>query len=61
LRSALPIVGEVFQQSLRNRWLDASAEFDIPRPKPKPKARPERDVFNDIVNDILGRIFKHLQ
>ena len=58
-RSALPIVGEVFQQSLRNRWLDANAEFDIPRPKPKPKERP--DVLMDIVNDLLGRIFRHLQ
>ena len=26
-RSALPIVGEVFQQALRNRWIDSSAEF----------------------------------
>src|SRR4051812_24944321 len=26
-RSALPIVGEVFQQALRNRWIDTRAEF----------------------------------
>jgi penicillin-binding protein 1A len=56
-RSALPIVGEVFQQSLRNHWLDANAEFDIPRPKPKPKTRPQPDL-NDLVNDVIGRIFK---
>jgi penicillin-binding protein 1A len=56
-RSALPIVGEVFQQSLRNRWLDASAEFDIPRPKPKPKPRPLPEL-NDFVNDALSRLFR---
>jgi penicillin-binding protein 1A len=60
-RSALPIVGDVFQQALRNRWVDASAEFDIPRPKPKPKPRDPGDALGDIVNDILGRIFKQLQ
>jgi penicillin-binding protein 1A len=58
-RSALPIVGDVFQQALRNRWLDASAEFDIPRPKAKPK-RPD-DPLREIVNDIFGRIFRALQ
>ncbi len=58
-RSALPIVGEVFQQALRNRWLDASAEFDIPRPRPKP--RREEDPLMGIVNDLLGKIFRQLQ
>jgi penicillin-binding protein 1A len=57
-RSALPIVGEVFQQALRNRWLDASAEFDIPRPKPKPKPQAPADRLNDVVNDVIGRLFK---
>ena len=42
-RSALPIVGEVFQQALRNRWIDPRAEFDIPRPKPRPRPEPERE------------------
>jgi penicillin-binding protein 1A len=60
-RSALPIVGEVFQQALRHHWLDADAEFDIPRPKPKPKERPQQDPFSEIVNDLLGRLLKHLQ
>jgi penicillin-binding protein 1A len=60
-RSALPIVGEVFQQSLRNRWLDANAEFDIPRPKPKPKPRPDRNSFDEIVNDVISRLFKAFQ
>jgi penicillin-binding protein 1A len=63
-RSALPIVGEVFQQALRNKWIDAKAEFDIPRPKPKPK-EPEpasqgsspRDLF-DAIRRELGRIFQ---
>lgn len=30
-RSALPMVGDVFSQALRNRWIDATAEFDIAR------------------------------
>ncbi len=58
-RSALPIVGDVFQQALRNRWIDAQAEFDIPRPRPKP--REPQDPLSGMVNDILGRIFKQLQ
>jgi penicillin-binding protein 1A len=60
-RSALPIVGEVFQQSLRNRWLDANAEFDIPRPTPKPKPRPDRNPFDEIINDVISRLFKAFQ
>ena len=35
-RSALPMVGEVFQQSLRNRWIDPQAVFDIARTRPQP-------------------------
>jgi penicillin-binding protein 1A len=45
-RSALPIVGEVFQQALRHRVIDQGAEFAIPRrrapppPEPLPGAEP---------------------
>ncbi len=64
-RSALPMVGEVFQQALRNKWIDQRAEFDIPRPRPKPKPEPEpqtqwpapAEVFKGIM-DELGRIFR---
>src|SRR5204862_7291839 len=55
-RSALPMVGEVFQQALRNRWIDASVEFDIPRPRPRPKEREREpqwrpgDLFKGIVD-----------
>jgi penicillin-binding protein 1A len=59
-RSALPIVGDYFQQSLRYRWIDAQAEFAIPRPRPAPRERP-RDPLTDIINDVLGRILKQLQ
>ena len=38
-RSALPMVGEFFQQTLRYRWIDPQAEFDIPRPRPAPRVR----------------------
>jgi penicillin-binding protein 1A len=58
-RSALPIVGDLFQQSLRYRWIDAQVEFDIPRPRPQPI--PGSDPVQDLVNDLLNRIFKALQ
>jgi penicillin-binding protein 1A len=63
-RSALPIVGDVFQQALRNKWIDSKAEFAIPRPRPKPKEEPlpdwsaaPREVF-DAIRRELGRIFR---
>jgi penicillin-binding protein 1A len=66
-RSALPMVGEVFQQALRNRWIDSRAEFDIPRPRPKPPVDPEQqrqfnfprpeEVFNGVMKE-LRRIFR---
>jgi penicillin-binding protein 1A len=40
-RSALPIVGDVFQQALRHRWIDQRAEFAIPRPRPRPPPDPD--------------------
>jgi penicillin-binding protein 1A len=62
-RSALPMVGEVFQQAFRNRWLDAKAEFDIPRPRPAPPPEPaQRDnPLSDIVNDVLDRLLRGLR
>ena len=65
-RSALPMVGEVFQQALRNHWIDSKAEFDIPRPKPKAREEPQEressfpkpeEVFHGIMNR-LRRIFR---
>jgi len=59
-RSALPMVGEVFQQALRNKWIDQKAEFDIPRPRPKPPPEPEPqwpqpgEVFRGIVDELRG-------
>jgi penicillin-binding protein 1A len=61
-RSALPMVGEVFQQALRNKWIDQAAEFDIPRPKPRPKPEPDqgvqwpapREVFKGIMDQLRG-------
>ncbi|MDB5884283.1 MAG: glycosyl transferase, family 51, partial [Polaromonas sp.] len=65
-RSALPIVGDVFQGAFRNRWLDQNAEFDIPRRRPQPQPQPEQqqrrnDPLADIVNGLFGRILKQLQ
>ena len=62
-RSALPMVGEVFQKAFRNRWLDANVEFDIPRPRPPPPPpppEPRDDPLTEIVNDVLGRILRQM-
>ena len=61
-RSALPMVGEVFQQALRKRWLDPKAEFDIPRPRPQPPPEQrQQDPLGGIVTDFFGRLFRRLQ
>ena len=64
-RSALPIVGDVFQQALRNKWIDQRAEFAIPRPRPKPKPEPEAapqwpgaEAVFDAIRREFGRIFR---
>ena len=63
-RSALPMVGDFFQQALRNRWIDSRAEFAIPRPRPRPRPEPEQpqwqrpeDAIRGILNE-LRRIFR---
>jgi penicillin-binding protein 1A len=66
-RSALPMVGDVFQQAFRNRWLDPKVEFDIPRPRPPPPPEPEAepssqgDPIGDLVNDVMGKIMRQFQ
>ncbi|MGH8858741.1 MAG: penicillin-binding protein 1A, partial [Polaromonas sp.] len=57
-RSALPMVGEVFQQGFRNRWLDQNAEFAIPRTRPQPLPG---NPITDIVNSVLGSILRQLK
>jgi penicillin-binding protein 1A len=48
-RSALPIVGDFFQQSLRSRVVDQNARFDAPRlvraPDPTPVEEPEAETM----------------
>jgi penicillin-binding protein 1A len=63
-RSALPIVGDVFQQALRNRWIDSTVEFDIPRPRPRRQEREREpqwprpdEIFKGILNE-LRKIFR---
>ncbi len=62
-RSALPMVGEVFQQALRNRWIDPAAEFDIARTKPaapqprETQAQGPREAIRGFFNE-LRRIFR---
>jgi len=65
--SALPMVGDVFRQALRNRWIDPNIEFDIPRSRPRERQEQERgrepqwqrpeDVVKGILNE-LRRIFR---
>ena len=67
-RSALPMVGEVFQQAYKNRWIDPKAEFAIARSRPKPPAPPEEAVpvtpenpVMEAVDDVLQGILKQLR
>jgi penicillin-binding protein 1A len=64
-RSALPMVGDFFQQTLRARWIDGQAEFAIPRPRyvPQDQPRPMRpqDALGGIINNLFGRLFRQLQ
>ena len=70
-RSALPMVGEVFQQAVRNHWIDARVEFPIPRQRPRapeappPAAEPENPVLevarralHELAVEVLERIEK---
>jgi penicillin-binding protein 1A len=62
-RSALPMVGEFFQQSLRARLIDARAEFAIPRPRPAPpppqhERQAPQDALGNVINNLLGRVFR---
>ena len=59
-RSALPIVGDWFSQSVRNKWVDTRAEWEIPRPRPKPR-EPERAPLEKMVNDVVDRLIKIFQ
>ena len=63
-RSALPMVGDFFQQTLRARWIDPQAEFAIPRPRylpPPPRPQRPQDALGGILNDFIGRLFRQLQ
>jgi len=60
-RSALPIVGEVVQQSLRYRWIDAREEFEVERRWAKTRREPPPDPVREIINDLFGRLFKVFQ
>jgi penicillin-binding protein 1A len=62
-RSALPMVGEVFQQAFRNRWLDRQVEFDIPRPRPAPPPEPllPDNPVTDILNNAMDSLLQLLR
>ena len=52
------MVGDVFQQTFRKRWLDSAAEFAIPRPPPP---GPKNAALTDSVKDVLGRLWRTLR
>ncbi|WP_395685287.1 penicillin-binding protein 1A [Caenimonas koreensis] len=56
-RSALPIIGDYFQQSLRYKWIDSQVEFAIPRPRPEPPPVRLPDPV-DVVRGFLDRLFR---
>ncbi len=73
-RSALPMVAEVFQQAVRNKWIDARVEFDIPRPRPRVPAEPPpapesdnpllehaRKALQDLASDVFERIEREMR
>ncbi|MDO8249718.1 MAG: transglycosylase domain-containing protein [Rhodoferax sp.] len=60
-RSALPMVGDVFQQAFRNRWLDPNAEFDTPRPRPAPPEQRQNAPILEVVNGLFGTILRQLR
>ncbi len=55
-RSALPMVGEVFQRALQNRLIDAGAEFNVARTSHKAEP-PLPDPVKGII-DFLRGIFQ---
>ena len=67
-RSALPMVGEVFQQAFKGRWIDPKAEFGVPRSRPQAPAlpqdpsgqQPDKPVL-EVVEDVLEGILKQLR
>ena len=63
--SALPMVGDVFQQALRQRWIDPGLEFDIPRARPQPlpeSQQPRQNApLNEILNGLFGRILGQMR
>jgi penicillin-binding protein 1A len=60
-RSALPVVAQVFQQALRNRWIDPRVEFDIPRPRPAPRRDPEREPQWARPDEIFSGVMRELR
>lgn len=59
-RSALPMVGDFFLQSLRLRAVDPRVEFDIPRPRPKPPPEAS-DPIQNAINELFGRLSRIFQ
>ncbi|MEO8136905.1 MAG: transglycosylase domain-containing protein, partial [Betaproteobacteria bacterium] len=64
-RSALPMVAQVFQQALRNRWIDPRVEFDIPRPRRAPRREPDSGPGNAPrwlrPDDVFGGVMRELR
>jgi len=59
-RSALPVVAQVFQQALRNGWIDPRVEFDIPR-RPAPRYDPEAAPHWLRPDQVFGGVMRQLR
>jgi penicillin-binding protein 1A len=65
-RSALPMVGDVFQQALRKHWIDPKAAFDVPRTRPAPPAPPAEESPNaspleSLVGNLIEGVFRQFR
>jgi penicillin-binding protein 1A len=62
-RSALPIVGEVFQQALKKEWIDSQARFGTPRTPARPAKYGNADPIADspVVRELFGGARKQVQ
>jgi len=60
-RSALPIVAQVFQQALKQSWIDPRLEFAIPRPRPAPRRPPESDPYWLRPGEVFGGVMRELR
>jgi len=65
-RSALPMVGEVFQQAFKNNWIDPKVRFDIARSRPDRPTLPEPpaglpNTVLEVIETVIDTIREQLR